>query len=210
MKKILIAALAISTVLFTACNNADTRSGHEGHDMSKTGKDTTQHVSPTNEKEVKAVAATFTNIDAKAAVSIKEITDHYLHVKNALTNDNANEAANGGKTMITAITKLDKSLLTADQKKVFDEIQNPLKEHAEHISKNAGDIKHQREHFIGMSENIYTLVKAFGGGRTLYHDHCPMAQDNKGAMWISEMKEVKNPYFGAQMPNCGTVEETIQ
>ena len=61
-----------------------------------------------------------------------------------------------------------------------------------------------------MSEDIYDLVKAFGGGRSLYHDHCPMYNEKKGAMWLSEMKEVKNPYFGSGMPTCGTVEEVIK
>jgi hypothetical protein len=37
-----------------------------------------------------------------------------------------------------------------------------------------------------------------------------MYNENKGAMWISEMKEVKNPYFGAKMLTCGTVEEVIK
>ena len=61
-----------------------------------------------------------------------------------------------------------------------------------------------------LSEVVYDLVKNFGGGRPLYHDHCPMARDKQGAMWISEMKEIKNPYFGAEMPACGTVEEVIE
>jgi hypothetical protein len=56
---------------------------------------------------------------------------------------------------------------------------------------------------------VYELAKAFGGGRRLYHDHCPMARDNQGALWISELKDVKNPYFGADMLTCGTVEEVI-
>jgi hypothetical protein len=37
-----------------------------------------------------------------------------------------------------------------------------------------------------------------------------MARDNQGAMWISEVKEIKNPYFGAQMFTCGSVEEVIK
>ena len=57
---------------------------------------------------------------------------------------------------------------------------------------------------------MYELVKNFGAGRPLYHDHCPMARDNQGAMWLSEVKEIKNPYFGAAMFSCGQVQEVIQ
>ncbi|TAL51147.1 MAG: DUF3347 domain-containing protein, partial [Chitinophagaceae bacterium] len=94
-------------------------------------------------------------------------------------------------------------------KKVYDDIEDGLKEHAEHTGKNGSDIKHQRSHFSMMSEDVYDLVKAFGGGQPIYHDHCPMYNEGKGAMWLSEMKEVKNPYYGAEMPKCGSVEEII-
>ena len=173
-------------------------------------KDTTQHAAATDDKEVKAVAVTYTNVDAKDAASIKEIVDHYLHIKNALANDNGSEAASGAKAMEEAISKLDKSLLTSEQKKVYDEIEEDLKEHAEHIGKNGDKIKHQRDHFSMMSEDVYYLVKAFGAGKPIYHDHCPMYNENKGAMWLSEMKEVKNPYLGAEMSTCGSVEEVIK
>ena len=173
-------------------------------------KDSVQHATTTDDKDVKAVAVTYTNIDVKAAVSIKEIVDHYLHIKNALANDYASEAASGGKAMGKAINNLDKSLLTAEQKAAYDNNEEEMKEHAEHIAKNGDNIKHQRSYFVMMSEVVYDLVKNFGAGRPLYHDHCPMARDNQGAMWISETKEIKNPYFGAEMPKCGTVEEVIK
>ena len=61
-----------------------------------------------------------------------------------------------------------------------------------------------------MSKDMYDMVKAFGAGMALYHDHCPMAQDNKGAMWLSETKEIRNPYFGDKMMTCGSVEEMMK
>jgi predicted small secreted protein len=210
MKKGIYAILAIGALFFTACNNGNGKNEHEGHDMSSMGKETMQHVTQKDTSEAKIIPVTFTTVDVNAAASIKEIVDHYLHIKNALTNDNASEAANGGKAMEAVMSKMDKSLLTAEQKKVFDDIADDLKEHAEHIAKNGDKIKQQRDHFSMMSEDVYDLAKAFGGGRTLYHDHCPMAKNNQGAMWMSEIKEVKNPYFGSEMLTCGTVEEIIK
>lgn len=209
MKNIFLSILTIGAVIISACNNGN-KGDTEKHDMSNMSKDSTGQVTTTDDKEVKTVAVTYTAVDAKAAASIKEIVDHYLHIKNALTNDNAGEAASGAKAMAEVISKLDKSLLTAEQKKVYYDIEDDLKEHAEHIGKNSGDIKHQRDHFSMMSEDVYDLAKAFGAGRALYHDHCPMYNENKGAMWLSEMKEVKNPYFGSKMITCGTVEEVIK
>lgn len=207
MKKIFFSLVVISAIVFTACNSGGSKNEHEGHDMSK---DTTQHITTTDDKDVKAIAVVYTNVDAAAAASIKTIIDHYLHIKNALANDNAGEAASGAKAMEDAIGKLDKSLLTAEQKTAYDANEEEMKEHAEHIVKNGDNIKHQRSHFVQMSEVVYELVKNFGAGRPVYHDHCPMARDNQGAMWISEVKEIKNPYFGSEMFKCGRVEEVIK
>lgn len=60
-------------------------------------------------------------------------------------------------------------MLTANQKKVYDDIESDLKEHAKHISK--GKIDHQREHFALMSKEMYDMAKAFGAGMILYHGH---------------------------------------
>jgi len=209
MKEILFSAL-FTGLLFTACNNSDNKKEQATHDMSAMGKDSMQPVTAPADKEVKPVAVTYTSVDPKVASVIKETVDHYLHIKNALANDNGSEAANGGDEMAGAMKKMDKSLLTAEQKKTYDVIEDDLKEHAEHIGKNGSNIRHQREHFSMMSNDVYDLVRAFGAGRVIYHDHCPMYDNKKGAMWLSELKEIKNPYLGAEMPNCGTVEEVIK
>lgn len=210
MKKIFISLVAISTIVLAACKDGSGKNEHEGHDISKMDKDSTEHITATDDKDVKAVAVIYTNLNANAAASIKTIVDHYLHIKNALANDNAGEAASGAKAMEDAMGKLDKSLLTEKQKTAYDANEEEMKEHAEHVAKNGDNIKHQRSHFVMMSEVVYVLVKNFGAGRPVYHDHCPMARDNQGAMWISEVKEIKNPYFGAEMYTCGRVEEVIK
>lgn len=208
MKTKFINGLTILFFLFAACNNDEKKNEHQEQEMNK---DTAQHVTTTEDSTVKTVAVSFTNVDAKAAASIKQIVDHYLHIKNALVNDNGSEAASGGKAMKQAMNKIDKSFFTADQKKVYDDIEEELKEHAEHIGKNGDRVEHQRDHFAMMSEVIYELVKAFGAGQPIYHDHCPMYNEKTGgAMWLSETKELSNPYFGAKMPKCGKVEEVIK
>lgn len=201
MKKLFLGFLTtLSVIAFSCGDNASTKQKEE------TPAD---HVT-TDNAEVKVVKASFTNVDAAVAAYIKKVTDNYLQLKNALTNGKANEAGDAAKNMFEALKGFDKSLLTAEQKKVYDQQEPGLKENAEHILGSTGDIEHQREHFVSLSEGMYALVKSFGGGKTLYHDHCPMAQDGKGAMWLSETKEIKNPYFGDKMMECGSVEEEIQ
>jgi hypothetical protein len=204
MKNYLKLISAFILVIAKACNN---KSG-DSKETNLRKTDTEQNKTVTN-APVTEVNHRFNDIDPNVSVSLKTVIDHYLHIKNALVSDNGAEAANGGKAMATSLSKIDKSFFTADQKKVYDDLEDDLKEHAEHISSNGNNIEHQREHFSMMSEDIYEFVKAFGGGRTLYHDHCPMANDNKGGMWLSEFKEIKNPYYGGKMAECVQVPEVI-
>jgi len=37
-----------------------------------------------------------------------------------------------------------------------------------------------------------------------------MANNDKGAFWLSDDEQVLNPYFGDMMLKCGTVEQVIK
>lgn len=157
-----------------------------------------------------ATLTTSSGTDAKTTISIKEIVSAYLQMKNAFTEDNSSGAATAGKKLEAAFKNFDKSALTSAQKKIYEEVEADAREHAEHIGKNGGNIAHQREHFELLSKDIYDLVKAFGGGQVLYKDFDPMYNKGKGAFWISEIKEIKNPYMGKAMLNSGSVKEEIK
>jgi hypothetical protein len=199
MKMIVFGLLTTLTIIVYSCGD------------NASNKQTAEQTPAAQEEntEVKVVKASFTNVDAAVAAYIKMLTDNYLQIKNALIAGKAPEAGDAAQHLAEAMKGFDKSLLTADQKKVYDQYDAGLKENAEHIAQIKINIERQRERFADMSEGIYAIVKAFGGGKTLYHDHCPMAKNGKGAMWLSETKEIKNPYFGEKMMECGDVEEEI-
>lgn len=148
--------------------------------------------------------------ESKQPASVDEVVTAYLHLKNALTNDNGKEAAQAGKFLHEALLKLDSTSFAAEQKKVFDDVKEDIKEHAEHISANGEKIAHQREHFDMLSSDMYDLVKSVKPTQALYKDHCPMFNDNKGAIWLSEVKDIKNPYYGKKMLTCGEQQEEIK
>ncbi len=202
MEKYFILPIAFAAITFTACNSSNNKS-NESSDMSN---DSAQTQTPADNTAIMPSSGN----DTKADGSIKEIVSGYLNVKNALANDNAKEAATAGKEIVNAMNKLDKASLAAEQKKVYEDVEDDAKEHAGHISTNANKIDHQREHFETLSEDVYDLVKTFGAGQTLYQDFCPMYNNNKGAAWISETKEIKNPYLGKKMPKCGEIKEKIK
>ena len=97
--------------------------------------------------------------------------------------------------------------LTGTTHNEYMEILESAKEHAEHIVKSP--IDHQREHFEVLSTDVNDIITLLGTEKTLYKDFCPMANNNKGAYWLSEVKDIKNPYFGSKMMKCGSVKEQI-
>lgn len=185
-------AIAIGTITLAACYNSSNK-------LNETNK--------INNESTKANVATS---QLKSSSPVGEILADYLQMKNAFANDNDKEAAADGNKMVKSFENFDEASLTADKKKIFNDIRDDAKENAEHIGMNAGNIKHQREHFDMLSKDMYDLVKAFGAGRTLYQDYCPMYNDNKGATWLSETKEIKNPYLGKDMDTCGSVKEELK
>lgn len=194
--------MAASAILFTACSNGNQSTDSSSSSTAKDTATTTDNSKASND-------ATAGNNNT-ATSPMKEIVDHYLHVKNALANDNGTEAANGAKALIASLQKIDASTFTTEQKKIYDDVAADLMEMAQHTAENADKIDHQREHFIMMSDDVLELVKGFGSSRTLYVDHCPMANNNKGANWISETEEIRNPYMGKKMPTCGKIEKVIK
>ena len=202
MKNLIIGVVIISASL-VACNNTDNKTT----DVKQTGTS----VAKTSEVSQGSAPAATTAATNASTIPAKEILAGYLQLKNALTNDNGNDAAAAAKTMVATLAAVDMKGLSETQMKNYMDMADDMKEHAEHIGANAGKIAHQREHFIMLSKDIADLVKDFGnGGQTLYKDFCPMANDGKGAIWISEVKAIKNPYLGDKMPDCGLVKETIK
>lgn len=201
MKQLIISVIVV--LVFTSCaNNSNTE--HDNHDTTKTAETTT-----TATDEIKEIKPAFAKLDAPVSSHIKEIFDHYLHVKTALVNSNSEEAKNGAAALLQAIKSFDKSLLPSDQKAAYDKSIGGLRTSANNIAAD-DDLEKQREHFATLSIEAYDLAKSFGAGKTIYHQHCPMAMNDKGAMWLSEIKEIKNPYYGDKMLKCGTVEEIME
>ena len=146
---------------------------------------------------------------AQTTFSTNEIISDYLKLKNALTKDDTKGAANAGKALYATFNKVNTNTIDPKLKTEYIDIADDAKEHTEHIGDNSGKIDHQREHFAMLSKDINDLIKAFGTKQKLYQDYCPMYNDNKGANWLSETKDIKNPYYGPQMLTCGTIKKTF-
>jgi len=150
-----------------------------------------------------------TVFEGKKMKDLSLILEAYFQLKNALVKDDGEAAATASKKLLSAINGFDMSVVSADNMKKYMEISQDATENADHISENADKLEHQREHFVDLSEDMNDLIGLIGTNQKLYQDFCPMANDNKGATWISEVEEIQNPYLGTKMPTCGKVQKEL-
>jgi hypothetical protein len=193
-----------------ACSMHPEVTGKKGDTCSKCGMELTEPVKQAaSQTDKKTVNVETTTGKAQSGFSINGIINNYLQMKNALAKDDSKGAANAGKELFVTLNKVNLSSIDAKLKTNYIDIADDAKEHAEHIGDNSDKIEHQREHFVMLSKDINDLIHAFGTTQKLYQDFCPMANDGKGAIWISEVKEIKNPFFGSKMSSCGSIRKTF-
>ena len=157
-----------------------------------------------------------TKMEKRIAVStafknqLKKVFEQYIFLKDAFANDDNNSAQKTAKELLSAMAKMDMKLLTDNEAhNHWMLINKEINASATSISKTS-DIAVQRDHFKHLSAHLIKAVKLFGIDRTVYEEFCPMADDNKGAYWLSLSKEIKNPYFGKAMIDCGEIKSTIE
>ena len=140
---------------------------------------------------------------------LKAIFESYFALKDALIKTDGNTASAKATALLSAISAVKMETLNSEEHIVWMKVVTNLKEDAEHIA-DTKDVKHQRDYFDTLSKNIYDLIKVSKQETPTYLQHCPMANDGKGADWLSKENVVKNPYYGSTMLSCGKVVETIK
>ncbi|MES2064483.1 MAG: DUF3347 domain-containing protein [Bacteroidota bacterium] len=136
---------------------------------------------------------------------IDKITTSYIGVKNALVGSNAELTKSKSAELLAALSAPVKGLQPAQQK-LLGTYLDKLKFDSRHISETTV-IDHQREHFESLSKNMYSLLSGLKlNSTTVYQQYCPM----KKAAWLSESEEIRNPYYGDDMLDCGKVTATIK
>jgi len=71
------------------------------------------------------------------------------------------------------------------------------------------NMENQRSHFVILNENIVPIAMNIESSTNYYVQKCPMANNNKGAVWLSMEEEIRNPYYGDAMLTCGSVIDSL-
>jgi hypothetical protein len=145
-------------------------------------------------------------IDANVQKQIGVSLTNYYALKDAMIDSDAEKSSTKADDLLKSFDAIDVSKMSDKQKTAWNKLAVNLKLDAKHNRDNT-EIEHQREHFMTLSNNMYALVFNFKANETeAYLQYCPM----KKATWLSKSKDIKNPYYGNKMLDCGSVKATLK
>lgn len=178
-----------------------TMTGHEGHlGMESTSEESKKTI---NINERIEVSSDFQN-------QLKAVFDEYIKLKDALVKDDSKKVMDEAKGLLDNLSKVDMKLLK--EKEVHNHwmsVEKEIKNATTSIS-NTSKLKEQRNHFKHLSSHLANAIEIFGIDENVYHQFCPMADNNKGAYWLSKEEKVINPYYGEAMLTCGEIKQVIK
>ncbi len=149
-------------------------------------------------------------VGKQAKAAVKQLFDLYFPMKDALVKDDLATAKKQAGDLKKAFDKTSMGLFTGAAHNHWMSHSGAAVEVLNKIAV-AKDVEEARKYFKPLSGQMVALAKAFGPfGETVYVQHCPMADGNTGADWLSLDEQILNPYFGDKMPKCGSVTETIK
>ncbi|GMQ27399.1 efflux RND transporter periplasmic adaptor subunit [Algoriphagus confluentis] len=139
---------------------------------------------------------------------ITAVADSYFQVKNKLVEDQLNDAQKALSDLDLSLSRVNMTLVKDQAHDRWMEILQGMKDARAKMG-TAKDIDEARKHFSMLSYHILEMTESFGINKeVVYKDYCPMAFGDQGAYWLSEKKDITNPYFGASMLTCGEVKQT--
>lgn len=141
--------------------------------------------------------------------NIQQLLTTYYSLKDALV---AADSAKAKVVTLQLASALDTLQTQADTSLKLSSLTYPsvIKEASVNLSKLTA-LEEQRAIFETISDNLFELIQVLRpAGIETYRQYCPMAFNDKGAYWLSDINKIKNPYFGKKMLTCGEVAQELR
>lgn len=151
-------------------------------------------------------------------LGVTNAVNSYMGMKDAVTGSDTLKIKSAGQKFIGSVDSINLSELQKDDSTIMIAAQQEISD----IKANAGamlienDIIEMQQDFRMVSENLYPFLKTIGyEGPKLFWLSCPSAfGENREGNWISNSKEIKNPYQNKKdaksaAVNCGELKDSI-
>jgi Cu(I)/Ag(I) efflux system membrane fusion protein len=141
---------------------------------------------------------------------IWSFVEKYLSLHETLAADDKDAAIKAAHSAIQVLSQVDMSLVSGKTHEAWMSSVAGMNKALGAI-KEGVQIEAARQAFERLSNELIAVVRQFGipENQVLYRFHCPMAFNNRGADWLQQDENTRNPYFGASMLKCGEVAEVI-
>lgn len=143
----------------------------------------------------------------------------YMLLKDDFVNADSTSAKEQASNFIAAINEIPLTELNEDESQISAAAKQQISDivaNAEPIQKGE-NLDEMRHDFYMVSENMYPFLKTIGyEGEKLYWQNCPMAFGDQEANWLSNTRQINNPYLGKFHPqykgtmlHCGEVKDSL-
>lgn len=163
-----------------------------------------------NVKDKSTITPEKKDISMDFIMQLNTVYDKYIILKNAFVQSDEKKVKQYSHEVQQALVKVDMKLLTGEAMTQWMSLSAKLNSQIDLIS-SSDDLEAQRKTFSAFNDEFYKTIETFGlMAKTVYYQFCPMANNGKGAYWLSETKDIRNPYYGDAMLTCGETKETLK
>jgi Cu(I)/Ag(I) efflux system membrane fusion protein len=164
-------------------------------------------MNPTQEVKEKLQPLSLTE---KEKEMFQKLIEQYMKVAEHLAADDFMAAKEKMISTNKTIMTIDEMQLSQDTKAAWERLNLQLRSRSTQLA-TAKDIAAMRDGFAEFSAEMIMLAEVLDPMEArLYVQHCPMAEGDKGADWLSLSREISNPYFGSAMLRCGETTREIK
>ena len=150
--------------------------------------------------------------DTATAQLMNVVTDYY-QLKDAFVATDAAKADEAAKKLAQSADAM-KAALQNDSSadaQILPYLDTVRMSSEQLVAEQDSTTEKKRVHFETVSDAMYALLKNVElKNAAVYRQYCPMAFDDKGAYWLSNESEIRNPYFGKKMLECGEVTDSLK
>ena len=144
--------------------------------------------------------------------SFQTLLSSYYALKNSFVSADTAAVNGSARQLLLSADSLKVNEIAGDTSGMIRETANVFAQTIT-ASSNAlvaeGDITAKRREFEMITDALWSLTRTVQyGGQKVYYLYCATAFDNRGAYWLSNSAESKNPY-GNNGPVCAQVADSI-
>jgi Cu(I)/Ag(I) efflux system membrane fusion protein len=142
------------------------------------------------------------------STQLGHLLDAYLVLKQAMVNTDSLMTRSKAGIFMEVLEQMDATMLDGPMKDFWTDHLKVIRDGGLHIAGTSG-MAAQRAAFKPFSAQIIEVYKSFGVPYPVFVQYCPMADADRGGFWLSDKKQIENPYFGDLMMECGEVKEQL-